>query len=106
LIAFAGHVGLSVCVFLIATAVGVEVELIHVLVLFPPVFLVSLLPISIAGWGVREGAMVAALSLVGVDEASALAVSILFGLGVLLVGLPGGLVWFAGKGKKLGAEGP
>jgi len=57
------------------------------------VLLLSLLPISIAGWGVREGAMIACLGLVGVDAASAFAVSALFGLTSVVVGLPGGLVW-------------
>jgi hypothetical protein len=105
-LALAGHVGLSISVFLIALAVGIEVTLVHVLVLFPPVFLLSTLPISIAGWGVREGALVTAFSLIGVDEASALAVSILFGVGGLLAAIPGGFVWLVHKGRKEIADTP
>ena len=40
-----------------------------------------------------EGAMVVALGLVDVPAESALALSIMFGLGVLCVGLPGGVLW-------------
>ncbi len=58
-----------------------------------PALLVTTLPISIAGWGVREGAMVAAFSLVGVPVEGALVLSILFGLLILLISLPGGVVW-------------
>jgi glycosyltransferase 2 family protein len=55
--------------------------------------LVQAVPISIAGWGVREGFFVAAFGLTGVAAPHALAVSILFGLINLLISLPGGAVW-------------
>ncbi|KAF0137780.1 MAG: hypothetical protein FD153_1608 [Rhodospirillaceae bacterium] len=63
------------------------------MVLVPPVLLIMTLPISIAGWGVREQAMITAFGLVGVSEESALALSILSGLTILAGGLPGGVVW-------------
>jgi Lysylphosphatidylglycerol synthase TM region len=43
------------------------------LVLVPPVILVMTVPVSIAGWGVRETAMVVAFGFVGVSGDSALA---------------------------------
>jgi len=55
--------------------------------------LVSMIPISFGGWGVREGAMVVFFGLVGVPAADALAMSILFGLAALVAGLPGGVLW-------------
>ena len=73
---------------------GIHVSLGHFLVLIPPVMLVSMVPVSIAGWGVREGAMVGALGFVSVGADEALALSVLFGLVVMVVGLPGGLIWF------------
>jgi hypothetical protein len=51
------------------------------------------LPISAGGWGVREGALVAALALVGVERASALLLSVELGLIGTLVALPGGAIW-------------
>ena len=50
------------------------------------------MPLSIAGWGLREGAMVAVFALVGVPMDGALLMSVLLGLLLLLVSLPGGLV--------------
>jgi uncharacterized membrane protein YbhN (UPF0104 family) len=50
-------------------------------------------PISIAGWGVREGVMVVGLGYLGVAAEAALALSILYGLLILAVALPGGVVW-------------
>jgi hypothetical protein len=66
-------------------------------VLVPLVVLVSMLPVSVAGWGVREGAMVVALGAVGVDRATALTTSVLFGLALAATGIPGGLLWLYGR---------
>src|SRR5690606_4783819 len=70
------------------------------LILVPPVMLVSMVPISIAGWGVREGAMITAFGLVGLDTADALALSIVFGVIVSLVGAPGGAIWALTRPKR------
>jgi glycosyltransferase 2 family protein len=64
------------------------------MVMVPLVVLLTMLPISIAGWGVREAAMVAAFGYVGVDAPGALALSVAFGLVQVAIGLPGGLWWF------------
>ncbi|MCK1717898.1 lysylphosphatidylglycerol synthase transmembrane domain-containing protein [Bradyrhizobium sp. 141] len=76
-------------------AIGLEAELsaLNAFVLIPLVILSSAAPISIGGWGLREGAMVAALSLAGIAADKALAISVLSGLCGLTVGLCGGLVW-------------
>ncbi len=65
--------------------------------LIPLVMVASAIPISVAGWGVREGAMVAALGLVGVGEAQAFAISLLLGLMLIVAGLPGGLLWLRSR---------
>ena len=49
--------------------------------------------LSIAGWGVREGAMVTALGFVGVAAEGALVLSVPLGLLAILTSLPGGLVF-------------
>jgi hypothetical protein len=58
-----------------------------------PVILISVVPISIAGWGVRETAMVAAFAYAGLAQADGLIVSVLFGGGLLVLGILGGVVW-------------
>ena len=45
-----------------------------------PVMLIATIPISIAGWGLRESAMVLAFSFAGLAESDGLIVSILFGV--------------------------
>lgn len=54
----------------------------------PVVFLIAMIPISVAGWGLREGAFVVAFGLFGVPASSALTVSITFGIAVLLAYSP------------------
>ncbi len=88
-----GHVNVTLCVYVLALGLSLDVTMMECLALFPPVLLVTTLPISIAGWGVREGAMVAAFGLIGVPSEGALVLSLLFGLVGMAVSLPGGIVW-------------
>lgn len=91
-IALLGHVNLAMLVWVLAIGLGANVTLLDCLVLVPPVVLVATLPISIAGWGAREVAMITVFGLIGVPAAQATALSVLFGLSTLLIALPGGLV--------------
>jgi len=98
------QLGVAATVYVLAGAAGIEVGLVDCLILVPPVLLVSMVPISIAGWGVREGAMVTAFGFAGVAADQAFVLSVLFGLVIMVVGLPGGLVWLlsgGGKGEAL-----
>ncbi|MCB9947064.1 MAG: flippase-like domain-containing protein [Rhodospirillaceae bacterium] len=65
------------------------------LVIGPAVLIVTMAPVSIAGWGVREGAMVIGLGYAGVAEDAALATSLVFGAVLAAAGLVGGAVWLA-----------
>lgn len=86
-----------------AKAIGSPLDLIHALLLIPPVILISAIPVSIAGWGVREGAMVAAFTFAGLSDSDALTISVLFGAGSFAIGAFGGLVWvFSGERAKIG----
>lgn len=82
-------------VFLLLQSMGQAIALGPVLFLFPFVQLLSLVPVSFAGWGLREGAMVVAFRLVGVPADAALSASILFGLCLLVSSLPGAVLWLA-----------
>ena len=93
--AMAGHSALTLGVFVLARALGIEISLVDCFALFLPVLLLTALPVSIAGWGLREGGMVYAFGLIGVPGESALVLSILYGLFTLSICLPGGLVWLA-----------
>jgi uncharacterized membrane protein YbhN (UPF0104 family) len=89
-------IALTVIAFpLAADAVGSHLPLEDWIIIVPPVTLLQLLPVSLAGWGVRELALVVALGPFGVPAESALATSLLMGFCAILVGLPGSLIWLA-----------
>ncbi|MDB5580695.1 MAG: hypothetical protein JWR80_5871 [Bradyrhizobium sp.] len=78
-----------------ARAVHASIDIVQTLFVVLPVILVSTIPISIAGWGVRESAMVMAFSYAGLAEGDGLIVSILYGATTLAIGAVGGIVWAA-----------
>jgi uncharacterized membrane protein YbhN (UPF0104 family) len=89
-------IGLTVLTYmLVGDSLGVSLSLATWLLVIPPVSLIQLLPISLAGWGVREVSMVVILAGFGVPAAAALATSVLTGLALLVISLPGGLIWLA-----------
>jgi uncharacterized membrane protein YbhN (UPF0104 family) len=83
-------------VYTASAGLGAELSFWHAVIFVPSALFLSMLPISFAGWGVREGAMVAAFGLVGIDAPVALAISITFGLVLAVMSLPGSLFWLGG----------
>src|SRR5215211_1290577 len=68
----------------------------------PPALLISMLPISAGGWGLREASFVVALATFGVRAEGAIIPPILFGLGILVVTLPGGIIWLVSRKRGFG----
>lgn len=84
-------------VYAIAQSLGVRVGLLPCLALMPIVVLATAVPVSIAGWGVREVAMVAVLATIGVAQESALLISVFYGGIAVATSLPGGVLWLFGR---------
>ena len=74
-----------------ARAVGVETPLPVLLPLVAPVLMTMLIPVTVAGWGLREGAAAALWAAVGLTAADGVVVSVAYGLLVLIGSLPGAL---------------
>ncbi len=74
---------------LLGFALGINVELLIFILIVPIIFLIALIPISFAGWGLREAGAVWLFGLIGINSGSALALSICFGLLLVVAGLPG-----------------
>jgi hypothetical protein len=68
--------------------------------LVPPVALITMLPVSIAGWGLREATMMLAFGYSGLNPADGTMVSLLTGVTSFVVGAIGGLVWIFSREKK------
>ena len=72
----------------------------QIFLLIPPIMLITMLPISIAGWGVREASMTVAFGYAGLMTAEGTVVSILFGIVTFIVGAMGGLIWVSSPEKR------
>lgn len=94
------HFVTVVLILMLARGLGIEAGLGDFMVLVPPIILVTMLPMSFAGWGVREGASVALLANIGVAPPAALALSVAYGLVLLVSSLPGGVIWLITGGPR------
>lgn len=77
--------------WLIAEALGLDLDPATLAIVVPPVLLAALLPISLAGFGVREGAFVVLLGEFGVSSADATLLSLLAIAAVAIASAPGGV---------------
>lgn len=86
---------------LLAAALGIEISR-DLFLIMTLIVLASAFPLSFAGWGVREGAMVTGLALIGVNPTDAVLISVLHGVGQIVIGLLGIVcvpAWLFGKGQ-------
>jgi uncharacterized membrane protein YbhN (UPF0104 family) len=100
--------GNVILVLLLGEALGAQVPLAFYWILVPMVTLLTMLPISINGTGVREGAMVLFLAPLGVAEQTAVALALLWFTVFLAASLLGGLVYLCGRFERpvMPARGP
>jgi glycosyltransferase 2 family protein len=80
-------------VWSLGRAQGLALPVTDAAVLFTVMVGVTIVPISIGGWGLRELAVVSLLSDHGVAPANALLFSVEFGLTLAVASLPGALAW-------------
>jgi len=93
------HLTFVFAAWLLAYGMGLDIPFIGMLLIVPITNLLIALPISIAGWGIREGLFITGLGYLNVSSDAALALSILYGLLMLFVSLPGFVDWFIQKPK-------
>jgi glycosyltransferase 2 family protein len=87
-----GFQGLVVlAAWLIARSLELELAFSTLAVMLAPVLIVSVLPISIGGFGVREGSYVILLSYAGISSTDAALLSLLSAAAFAVASLPGGL---------------
>jgi len=101
-IALAQAFALSLCTvvltaltqWLISEALGLGIGLFYFMLFNPLIAFVLLIPLSVNGIGLKEAAFVFFLGRVGVPQAAALSLSLVFHAIIVISSLPGGFVWF------------
>jgi uncharacterized membrane protein YbhN (UPF0104 family) len=74
-----------------AMATGTELPFVAVVTILPLILTSMMIPLSVGGWGLREGAAAAIWPVIGAQPEAGIAASIVFGLVILVASLPG--VW-------------
>lgn len=72
-----------------ARATGTDMPVLSGLILIPPILFAMLIPVSVAGWGLREGAAALLFPIAGFSAEAGFAASLAFGLMFLIASLPG-----------------
>jgi len=83
------HFNGIIAYYLIGNALGLSIDFIYYLLAVPLIFMSALLPFSFSGWGIREIAAIVIFNVIGVSSEFAVATSILFGLLLMVVSIPG-----------------
>lgn len=88
-----------IAVFLVAArTIGVDTPLLRLAPLVTPLLMTMLIPISIAGWGIREGAAATLWAIAGLTPEDGVAISVAYGFLVLIGSAPGALVLMERRG--------
>jgi uncharacterized membrane protein YbhN (UPF0104 family) len=93
-------------VWLIARGLGLAVPLGYMAVVVPLVALLTLIPISVSGMGLREIGMVLLLAPLGVTSAAAVTLSLLTFASCAAISLAGGALYFFGRFPRTQADAP
>lgn len=90
-----------------ALALGLDLPLLATVTILPLILFAMILPLSISGWGLREGAAAALFPLIGASASEGLATSVAFGLVFLATVLPGlALAWLRPYSRDLNPDQP
>src|SRR6202035_3490613 len=100
------HVLAAVIAWCVVQSIATPVLFSQIFQLVPPVMLITMLPISIAGWGVREATMGLASGYAGLMTNEGVNISLLFGAVSFIVGAFGGLVWIISTEKATQGSAP
>jgi uncharacterized membrane protein YbhN (UPF0104 family) len=81
-----------VAIWLLAQELLINIGIVEIAVVTFGAMLAAAIPFSIAGWGIREGALILLFGGYGVPADAAFTVSILFGISLILAASPGLIV--------------
>lgn len=87
-------------IWIMAEGLRIHVFLFYFLVFVPVVAMISMIPVSLNGMGLREYAFVSLLGAVGVGRESGVALGLLVSAFTFLSGIPGGVVYIFFRSRK------
>jgi len=76
-------------VIFISKSLSIDINIMYAFVLIPTILLFSNIPLSFAGWGIRETSMVIGLNYININQTEAFAISVIYGMLQLIFAIPG-----------------
>ena len=101
---FFSHLNTILVAIVLGAALDLPLSASDYLAAIPLAILAVVLPVSIGGWGMREGVMLAILGAMGVPAAMALAFSLMLGVIGMVAALPGLVMLWHRPGAQLGPQ--
>ncbi len=96
-LSLASNVLAALAIYAFAVGLDLPISVWDCLALVPATVLAMLIPISFAGWGLREVAMILLFGYLGIAADVSLALSIAFGLAMIVASLPGCVFWLMAR---------
>lgn len=96
-LAVIAHISYSLSAYVMAHSLGIPITVMQCMAFIPLIMLVTTIPVSIGGWGLREASMVGLLGLVGIGQEAALMLSIQLGLLFMFISLPASVMWLLNR---------
>jgi len=93
IISLANQVLVILVTWIMAIGLGIHVSLLYFLVFVPVITLISMIPVSLNGMGLREYGFVSLFGAIGVPVASCMALGLTSSMVLILSSLPGGLLY-------------
>lgn len=93
-----------VAVYTMARALDIEIPLVYYLVLVPLSMILIMLPLSVGGFGLREGVFVGLFALAGMSKVDAFALGFATSLTDIILSLLGGILYLSYRGDRKRAE--
>jgi hypothetical protein len=95
-----------ICYWLLGIGLGMELSLIYFFLFIPLATVISMLPVSLAGLGIREGAFVYLFTRAGATPEEALTLSLMWFAIMVVVSTAGGIEYVRTGGRKALPDGP
>lgn len=92
-----GNILTIIALYFVVLSLGLQIGILTLLIVFPLVSVISMIPISLGGIGIRESAFVFLLSDYSVSTINAVAISVLYFSSIVFLGIIGGIIFSLSK---------
>jgi glycosyltransferase 2 family protein len=93
IISFLNQLVVIAATWVVALGLGIHLSYMYFLIFIPVITLISMIPVSLNGMGLREWSFLCLFKAVGVPTASCIALGVLSSIMIILSSLPGGIVY-------------